>query len=100
MIFHSSRHLKFLDHTVCKNTQHVQDYLKEVIKYDGEGVMLRDPNSSYQRSRSSSLLKVKVFSDADGEVVSHEAGKGRLKGLCGALVIRMECGKEFKVGTG
>ena len=74
--------------------------LKKLLNMMVKVLCLRDPNSSYQRSRSSSLLKVKVFSDADGEVVSHEAGKGRLKGLCGALVIRMECGKEFKVGTG
>lgn len=98
--YFSSRHLKSLEHVICKNKQHLDDYLNEVTKYDGEGVMLRDVDSSYHRCRSSSLLKVKTFSDADGVVVAHEAGKGRLIGLCGALVIKMKCGKEFKVGTG
>lgn len=74
--------------------------MEEVTDDDGEGVMLRKADSTYQRNRSNTLLKVKTFTDADGKVIGHEDGKGRLKGMTGALVIRMKSGKEFKVGTG
>lgn len=74
--------------------------MKEVTKYGGEGVMLRKADSHYQKSRSSSLLKVKTFSDAEAVVVGHEMGKGRLAGLVGALIVENSYGKRFKVGSG
>ena len=42
-----------------------------VLSDKGEGVMLRDPNSSYERKRSNSLLKVKRFEDTEATVVGH-----------------------------
>jgi DNA ligase-1 len=74
--------------------------LDEVIKLGGEGLMLRKPGSRYETGRSSTLLKVKKFSDAEATVISHTPGKGRHKGRCGALVVRMPNGKEFSLGTG
>ena len=95
-----SPHVKYLEHVKCKGREHLDEFMEEVTSDEGEGVMLRKADSLYQRSRSSTLLKVKHFSDADGKVVGHEPGKGRLKGLCGALVIKMKNGNEFRVGTG
>jgi DNA ligase-1 len=62
--------------------------------------MLRQPGSKYEAGRSTTLLKVKNFHDADAEVIEHVAGKGRHKGRLGALVVRMPDGTEFSVGTG
>ena len=62
--------------------------------------MLREPGSRYEAGRSTTLLKIKTFHDADGVVVEHVAGKGRHKGRMGALVVRMSDGTEFSVGTG
>jgi DNA ligase-1 len=38
----------------------------------GEGLMLRQPGSMYVFSRSSTLLKVKSFSDAEAKVIKVE----------------------------
>jgi DNA ligase-1 len=46
----------------------------------GEGVMLKDPKSLYERKRSFSLLKVKRFEDAEAKVIGHTNGTGRLYG--------------------
>ena len=45
--------------------------------------MLREPGSRYERTRSTTLLKVKRFLDAEAVVIGHEAGAGRHKGASG-----------------
>ena len=62
--------------------------------------MLREPGSAYVAGRSSTLLKVKTFHDAEAIVVGHEAGRGRHKGRLGALVVQRPDGTTFNVGTG
>jgi DNA ligase-1 len=50
--------------------------------------------------RSSTLLKVKTFFDAEAVVLRHEPGKGRHAGRLGALAVKLADGTEFSVGTG
>jgi DNA ligase-1 len=50
--------------------------------------------------RSTTLLKVKTFHDAEAAVIGHQAGAGRHKGRMGALLVRLSDGTEFAVGTG
>lgn len=57
--------------------------------------MLRKPGSRYEGKRSSTLLKVKTFFDAEAEVIGYEAGKGKYKGMTGSLIVKMESGKTF-----
>ncbi|NUQ64510.1 MAG: DNA ligase [Pirellulales bacterium] len=87
-------------HTRCKGTSHLREELARIEALGGEGLMLRQPGSVYEIGRSSTLLKVKSFHDAEAVVVDHQAGKGKHKGRLGALVVRMEDGTEFAVGTG
>jgi DNA ligase len=62
--------------------------------------MLRQPGSAYEAGRSSTLLKVKTFRDAEATVIGHQAGAGKHKGRLGALLVRLADGTEFAVGTG
>jgi ATP-dependent DNA ligase len=89
-----------VEHTRCEGAHHVREYLREIEEQGGEGVMLRQPGSMYAHTRSSSLLKVKTFHDAEARVTGYEGGKGRHDGRVGALQMEMACGKTFKVGTG
>lgn len=66
----------------------------------GEGVMIKDPKSAYERKRSHVLLKVKRFEDAEATVVGHQKGTGRCTGMLGALEMREKDGTEFKIGSG
>jgi DNA ligase-1 len=93
-------HARYHDHEVCKGTDHLRAELARVEALGGEGLMLRQPGSRYQVGRSTTLLKVKTFHDAEARVVEHTAGEGRHKGRVGALVVEMPDGKRFSVGTG
>jgi DNA ligase-1 len=62
--------------------------------------MLRQPASKYVAGRSSTLLKVKTFHDAEAVVTGHQAGTGKHSGRLGALLVRLADGTDFAIGTG
>src|SRR4029077_19905074 len=84
----------------CKGIPHLREELARVEALGGEGLMLRQPGSKYVIGRSSTLLKVKSFFDAEAEVIGHQGGAGRHKGRLGALHVRLPDGTELYVGTG
>ena len=93
-------HAFILDQTKCTGETHLMDELKRLGSAGAEGVMLRKPGSLYEAKRSSTLLKVKQFHDAEGVVKAHKPGKGRHKGRLGAVVVELPNGKTFDVGSG
>jgi DNA ligase-1 len=88
------------DHQLCKDLPCLRAELARIESLGGEGLMLRQPGSKYHPGRSSTLLKVKNFHDAEATIIAHQAGAGRHKGRLGALLVRLTNGKEFSVGTG
>lgn len=87
-------------HTRCQGITHLKQELERVESLGGEGLMLRQPGSLYVAGRSSTLLKVKTFHDAEAKVIGHQPGAGRHKGRLGALLVTLPDGTEFSVGTG
>jgi len=83
-----------------RNRDHVSQLLTLVEDAGGEGIMLRDPRSEYERKRSDTLLKVKRMHDLDAEVIGHKPGTGQHAGRCGALICLLPSGVEFSVGAG
>jgi DNA ligase-1 len=99
----SSSKIKFArphDHELCKDLDCLRAELTRVESLGGEGLMLRQPGSTYHAGRSATLLKVKNFHDAEATIISHQPGAGRHKGRMGALLVRLADGTEFSVGTG
>lgn len=88
------------DHVVCRGIDHLKEELERVEALGGEGLMARKPASPYEAGRSSTLLKVKTFRDAEARVVAHAPGAGRHKGRLGALVVELADGTKFNIGTG
>lgn len=88
------------DHVPCRDLDHLRQELARVEALGGEGLMLRQPASKYAIGRSSTLLKVKQFHDAEARVVGHQPGAGRHKGRLGALLVELANGTRFAVGTG
>jgi DNA ligase-1 len=84
----------------CQGIGHLQTELARVESLGGEGLMLRQPGSHYEVGRSTTLLKVKTFHDAEGRVVEHLPGRGRHAGRLGAVVVELPNGLTFSVGTG
>jgi DNA ligase-1 len=87
-------------HEICRDVKHLKEELARVEALGGEGLMLRKPGSKYEAGRSHTLLKVKSFHDAEARVVEHVGGLGKHKGRLGALVVELEDGTRFNVGTG
>jgi len=86
-------------HERCQGVDHLKKELARVEALGGEGLMLRRPGSQYEAGRSSSLLKVKSFRDAEAKILEHLPGTGRHKGRLGALLAQMPDGTEFSVGN-
>jgi len=59
----------------CKSRSHMKNYLNNVIHNKGEGIMLRKPNTVYDRGRSYSLFKAKNMTDAEAVVVGIQENK-------------------------
>ena len=84
----------------CMGQADLDAVLAGIVRSGGEGVMLREPVSGYEPTRSASLLKVKPMNDAEAEVIGYEAGTGRNRSAVGAIVARMQDGKTFRVSSG
>jgi DNA ligase-1 len=91
---------KMIKQVVCKSKDHLETLMDEICGGKGEGVMIKNPDSDYERKRSWQLLKVKRFEDAEAKVVGHQRGTGRCTGMLGALECREKDGTEFKIGSG
>src|SRR5215471_15187774 len=87
-------------HERCKSLEALRAELARIEALAGEGLMLRQPGSKYVAGRSSTLLKVKTFHDAEAVVVGHQAGAGRHQGRMGALLVKLPDGTDFAIGTG
>jgi DNA ligase 1 len=95
-----SAYARPLEHTRCRGLDHLHAELARIEALGGEGLMMREPGSKYDVGRSSSLLKVKTFVDAEARVIDHLPGTGRHRGRTGALLVELPNGKQFSVGTG
>jgi DNA ligase-1 len=78
----------------------LQDELQRVQELGGEGLIVREPDALYTGGRSTQILKVKDFQDAEAVVVEHLPGQGRNTGRLGALLVELPDGTRFKIGSG
>jgi DNA ligase-1 len=92
--------IKAHQHGIILSRKFLADKLHEIEAAGGEGLMLRKPKSLYVAGRSSTLLKVKPFKDAEAVIIGHKPGQGRHKGVLGGLEVRLPDGKTFNVGSG
>lgn len=102
---------KILDHTPSPYIQLVPQYqlqthqqlmakLVEVTRQGAEGLMLHRGDALYTTGRSDDLLKVKRYQDDEAVVMQHLPGKGKYRGMMGALQVRDKHGRLFKIGSG
>ena len=82
------------------STAELQASLAAVVRQGGEGLMLHRGDSLYAGTRSDDLLKLKLHEDAEARVVAHLPGKGKYKGLLGALLVQTPEGQSFRLGSG
>jgi DNA ligase-1 len=78
----------------------LQEHLQRIARAGGEGLMLHRADALYETGRSDSLLKLKLWQDAEATVIAHLPGRGKHQGRLGALRVRAADGREFSLGTG
>lgn len=73
---------------------------EEVVRGGGEGLMLHRASARWAPGRSSALLKLTPWHDAEARVLAHLPGKGRLHGMTGSLLVETPDGRRFRLGSG
>jgi DNA ligase-1 len=99
-ISEGNRFVRIVAQERCQGAAQLLAERDRVVRQGGEGLMLRQPESAYEAGRSTTLLKVKPYDDAEATVIAHEPGKGKFAGKLGALRVRADDGREFSVGSG
>ena len=86
-----------MENRICESRKDMDTELEKVLHLSGEGLMLRNPESFYERKRSTNLLKVKKFLDDEALVIGFIR---RPTGDIKAMQVRLANGIEFKIGGG
>ena len=86
--------------TVVEDTAALESRLQEVVSQGGEGLVLHRADALWQAGRTEALFKFKPQADDEARVVGYQAGKGRLQGLTGALLLETPQGQRFALGAG
>lgn len=95
-----SHFLKVIPQYSLDSQEALESALAKMTNLGGEGLMLHKKTALYQVGRSQNIVKLKRIDEAQARVVGYQAGKGRLVGMMGALLLQMPNGKQFKLGTG
>lgn len=99
-IAHPSDYAFIIKQTIVHNTKQLQQQLTTVERSGGEGLIVRKADAPYVSGRSRSILKVKSCQDAEATVVAHLAGNGRNSNRMGSLLVELESGIRFRLGSG
>lgn len=95
-----SPYMVLVDQQRASTHEKLVQRLDEAVDGGAEGLMLRLGGSGYRSGRSNDLLKVKQYQDAEAVVVRHLPGQGKFEGLMGSLLVELEDGRQFRIGSG
>ena len=95
-----SRYLELIEQKRFDNQHQLDTWFTEVVADGGEGLMLHKLSSLYVAGRNPNLIKLKPYYDAEARVIAYQAGKGKLQGVMGSLLVENQQGVRFKLGTG
>jgi len=92
--------LMAVQHAQLQSAAALQNRLQQVVGGGGEGLVLHRADALWRTGRTDALFKLKPQPDEDGQVLGHQAGKGRFAGLTGALLLETPQGQRFALGSG
>lgn len=96
---HPTPYIKIIEQIPIKTKQQVKNFLQQIEKQQGEGVVLRNPHATYERKRSTQILKLKTALDEECTVIAHHQGKGQFENMLGSISCQNHRG-IFKIGSG
>lgn len=88
--------IKVVETVICKNEEELMAFKDKCLEEGYEGAMVRNLDAPYEYKRSKHLQKLKVFEDAEFEIVGVTEGRGKLSGHAGSFICRTEEGEEFQ----
>ncbi|SDM00499.1 DNA ligase-1 [Geoalkalibacter ferrihydriticus] len=97
---HPSDYAFVIPQVPVRDRAHLREELRRVESLGGEGLIVRKPDALYLPGRSTEILKVKNYQDAEALVIAHFPGSGRNTGRLGSLLAELPDGTRFKVGSG
>lgn len=83
-----------------RNSAELDARLNEVLAGGGEGLMLHRADAHWAAGRGDAVLKLTPWLDAEAIVTGHRPGRGRLRGMTGALEVEAPDGRRFRIGAG
>lgn len=92
--------LQPVDQVLIADRAALQRRFETVLAAGGEGLMLHRADAPYLSGRSDLLLKLKPALDDEAVVIAHLTGRGRHARQLGALEVRTDDGRRFRLGTG
>jgi DNA ligase-1 len=95
-IAHNYCPLEMTRQVKAKSEKHVQKMLSDVVKKKGEGLMLRQPGSLYERKRSKTLLKIKKVFDDECVIIGYKPGTGKYKEKLGSFYCTLKKKPKIK----
>lgn len=96
----NNKHLSMIRQVQLPNTDALEQKLSQIISLKGEGVILHHSKAKYLVGRNKALMKLKRFQDAEATVIAYTQGNGKYRGKMGALVVQLDNGIRFKIGSG
>ena len=82
-----------------KDKAHLNQFFNQIQQLGGEGVVVRNPNTTYITGRSAQILKLKTVQDEECRVIAHHKGKGKYADKLGAITCENQRG-QFRIGSG
>lgn len=92
-------HVRQLKSFKVTNISELENLYDKALKKGYEGLIVKDPFSSYELKRTNSWLKMKPSESTETVVVGYEEGTGKNEGRLGKLFVLYQ-GKVIGVGTG
>ena len=92
--------LQVVEQFEVRDRQELEQKLARMVKAGAEGLMLHRADALYSTGRSDDLLKMKPLHDAEATIIAHLPGRGKYRGMLGALRVRTDAGVEFSLGSG
>ncbi|WP_345668144.1 DNA ligase [Wohlfahrtiimonas larvae] len=93
-------YVKMIPQEKIQSIDELKHKLNQVVAMKGEGLMLHHEDALYGSGRVNHLLKVKQYDEDKGRVIGYKPGKGKYKGMVGALIIELKDGSIVNVGSG
>jgi len=92
--------IQIVPQTIIKNNFDLFGLLDTVCANAEEGLMLKKVSEPYEHRRSPYLLKLKQFHDTEVKITAFLDGKGKYKGVLGAIMVKDKDGNTCKIGSG